>query len=140
MTREAFDLSERFHVPVVLRLVTRLAHSRAPDPTRATRYRRTRFVLDPDKNRWILLPSLLAPPVARPLDQQAEIRAFTESSPYNTLDLNPGNRELGVITTGIARNYYLENAGRSRLSARPTCTSAPIPPPWRRSAYAGRPT
>ena len=30
MTREAFDLSERFRVPVVVRLVTRLAHSRAP--------------------------------------------------------------------------------------------------------------
>ena len=29
MTREAFDLSERFHVPVMMRLVTRLAHSRA---------------------------------------------------------------------------------------------------------------
>ena len=29
MTLEAFDLSERFHVPVMVRLVTRLAHSRA---------------------------------------------------------------------------------------------------------------
>ncbi len=29
MTREAFDLSERFHVPVIIRLVTRLCHSRA---------------------------------------------------------------------------------------------------------------
>ena len=30
MARAAFDLSERFQVPVLLRLVTRLAHSRAP--------------------------------------------------------------------------------------------------------------
>ena len=29
MTREAFDLSERFHIPVMVRLVTRLCHSRA---------------------------------------------------------------------------------------------------------------
>src|SRR5512135_1400315 len=29
MAREAFDLSERFHIPVMLRLVTRLAHSRS---------------------------------------------------------------------------------------------------------------
>ena len=28
MTREAFDISERFHIPVMIRLVTRLAHSR----------------------------------------------------------------------------------------------------------------
>jgi indolepyruvate ferredoxin oxidoreductase alpha subunit len=29
MTMEAFDLSERFHVPVMIKLVTRLSHSRA---------------------------------------------------------------------------------------------------------------
>ena len=29
MTREAFDLSEKFHIPVLIRIVTRLAHSRA---------------------------------------------------------------------------------------------------------------
>ena len=38
MTREAFDVSERFHIPVLVRLVTRLAHSRAivhmPDKAR----------------------------------------------------------------------------------------------------------
>ena len=43
------------------------------------------------------------------LDQQEELRAFTESSSHNTLDLNPDVHELGVITTGIARNYYLEH-------------------------------
>ena len=34
MTREAFDVSERFHIPVMIRLVTRLAHSRGIVHTR----------------------------------------------------------------------------------------------------------
>jgi indolepyruvate ferredoxin oxidoreductase alpha subunit len=42
-TREAFELSERFQTPVLLRLVTRLAHSRAQValPSRARRTRPT---------------------------------------------------------------------------------------------------
>ena len=35
MTREAFDLSERFQVPVMIRITTRLAHSRAGVRARA---------------------------------------------------------------------------------------------------------
>ena len=45
MTREAFDLSERFRMPVLVRLVTRLAHSRARRP-RARAARR-----EPDRAR-----------------------------------------------------------------------------------------
>ena len=37
MTREAFDLSERFQVPVMIRITTRLAHSRAGVRTRLPR-------------------------------------------------------------------------------------------------------
>ena len=39
MTREAFDLSERFAVPVLLRLVTRVAHARGVIATRPRRKR-----------------------------------------------------------------------------------------------------
>jgi indolepyruvate ferredoxin oxidoreductase alpha subunit len=108
MARDAFDISERFQIPVMLRLVTRLAHSRAPIRTTDPRDENA-LNTNPDKNRWILLPSFSRKLWRRLLDQQAEMRAFSESSPYNTLELNPHDNELGVITTGIARNYYLED-------------------------------
>ena len=65
MTREAFDLSERFRVPVLVRLVTRLAHSRA-----VVRVRRRRPARSPCPRRrrrasWILLPGQRAAAVAR---------------------------------------------------------------------------
>jgi len=108
MTREAFEISERFKVPVMLRLVTRLAHSRAavtgadPIPENGLRDR-------PDKADWTLLPAFARRLWRELLRQQDAIRASTESSPYNRLRLNESNRALGVITTGLARNYYLEN-------------------------------
>ena len=48
-TREAFELSEQLQVPVLLRLVTRLAHSRAPVTLGAGRARRTRRTTSPTR-------------------------------------------------------------------------------------------
>jgi indolepyruvate ferredoxin oxidoreductase alpha subunit len=115
MTREAFDLSERFRVPVLLRLVTRLAHSRtmvevgearAESPIRRA----------PKKSTWILLPMNARRQWKELVDRQPEFLAYTESCGWNGLALR--DAELGVITTGIARNYYYEACGK--LSARPS--------------------
>jgi len=108
MTREAFDLSERFHVPVVLRLVTRLAHSRAPLRTRAAREENA-LRQERHKDRWILLPSYARRLWHDLLARQQEMRAYTETCAYNLLTPGESGGELGVITTGIARNYFLEN-------------------------------
>lgn len=108
MTREAFDLSERFRVPVLLRLVTRLAHSRTAIelgiPHGENGLRRA-----PARESWILLPANARRQWQALLDRQAAMRAWSEESAHNLLTLHPHRRDLGVITTGIARNYYREN-------------------------------
>ncbi|MBE3135290.1 MAG: indolepyruvate ferredoxin oxidoreductase, partial [Acidobacteria bacterium] len=108
MTREAFDLSERFHVPVLVRLVTRLAHSRAVVETGDARPERP-ISKSGLPHAWILLPSNARRQWRGLLERQKDFLAYTESCPHNTLTLNPESRALGVITTGIARNYYVEN-------------------------------
>ncbi len=113
MVREAFELSEQFHVPVMVRLVTRLAHSRAavrpqpPLPERALRKPR-------DTRGWTLLPAYARMQWRDLLDRQPDMLAYSEATPNNQLFLNPERHELGVITTGLARNYYLENLGELR--------------------------
>ncbi|HET9952328.1 MAG TPA: thiamine pyrophosphate-dependent enzyme [Candidatus Eisenbacteria bacterium] len=105
MTREAFELSERFRVPVLLRLVTRLAHSRtmvqvgearAENPIRRA----------PKKSTWILLPMNARRQWKELVDRQSEFLDYTETCGWNGLALR--DSELGVITTGIARNYFHE--------------------------------
>ncbi len=108
MTREAFELSEWYGTPVILRLVTRLAHSRAvvrlqdPEPERP---------LHKSTNRagWILLPSNARKQWQSLLCREHLLQERSENSLINRLDLNQENQTLGVITTGIARNYYFEN-------------------------------
>ena len=106
MTREAFALSERFSVPVMVRLVTRLAHSRAvveagtaeaPPPLEKARACRD----------WILLPANARRRWRDLLERQASFLAFAESTPHNLLRLR--DQRLGVITAGIGRNYFEEN-------------------------------
>jgi indolepyruvate ferredoxin oxidoreductase alpha subunit len=58
---------------------------------------------------WILLPNLARQHWARLLEAQSSLREYSEGSPYNTLEPGQGGGELGVITTGLGRNYYEEN-------------------------------
>lgn len=108
MTREAFDLSERFHVPVVLRLITRLAHSRAVVSIGAERSENP-IGKAPDAAGWILLPANARRQWRNLLLRQPEITAWSEASPWNVLQQNARRSDLAVITCGVARNYYAEN-------------------------------
>ena len=109
MTREAFDLSERYHVPVVVRIITRLAHSRAVVTVGPVRPENPGTKV-PDPASWILLPSNARRQWRNLLLRQPEMVAWSEASGWNTLRLNPGRKDLGIITCGVARNYYIENA------------------------------
>jgi indolepyruvate ferredoxin oxidoreductase alpha subunit len=106
MTREAYEVSERFRIPVLVRLVTRLAHARSivrlgePRPENP-------LVKPPQTTSWILLPVNARRQWRALLARQGDLRAYAEGSPYNRLIEGKGG--FGVITTGIARNYYLEN-------------------------------
>jgi len=108
-TREAFDLSERLQVPVLLRLVTRLAHSRASvtlTPARAQN--EARYVADP--SRFTLIPSNARRAYAALLAKQAAFAEYAEAHPANTLELR-GDGRPGILASGIAWNYLREALG-----------------------------
>lgn len=110
MTRAAFEFSERIGLPVMIRLVTRLAHSRAPvrlDMKNDRARSRTRLPL-PDPNDWALVPANARRRYRRLLALQNELVAESERSPYNTLALR-GPR--GILCAGIGYNYVREVLG-----------------------------
>jgi len=104
MTREAFEVSERFHIPVMVRLVTRLAHSRANVVTRPPVEVHTLDRVQ-DWRDWTLLPVNARRRFQRVLDLQGELRKYSEGSEFSFVELR-GPR--GIITTGLARNYLNE--------------------------------
>jgi indolepyruvate ferredoxin oxidoreductase alpha subunit len=108
MTREAFDLSERLQVPIVLRLVTRLCHGRAEVRT-GTRRPQNEFAHERDPASWILLPANARRRWRALLEQQGEFLAWSEASGFNRWSPSADDRGLGVVTAGRARNDYEEN-------------------------------
>ena len=108
MTREAFDLSEQFHLPVMIRLVTRLAHSRSV--VRLLAARTENPISKPtDPSEWTLLPANARRRWRSLIDRQAGLLSYSETCAHNALTLSETDRTLGVITTGLARNYFVEN-------------------------------
>lgn len=107
MTREAFELSERFDTPVIVRLVTRLAHSRARVRAAAVAVDKPR---PPRGNPadWTLLPVNARRRFQRLLDMQPQLTQYAATSRFNRLTLR-GPR--GVIMGGVAVNYFAEAAG-----------------------------
>ena len=105
MMWEAFDVSERLAVPVMVRIVTRIAHSRSGV---AVREARPQNPLHPSRDirKWTLLPVNARAQYKGLTEKQPELLRLAETSPYNTLDLR-GHR--GVIACGIAGNYLFEN-------------------------------
>jgi len=79
MTREALGLSERFQIPILVRLVTRLAHSRAVVRLGEPRAENpvTRAA---NPNAWILLPSNAASNGAL-LERQKTFLEWSGSTP-----------------------------------------------------------
>jgi len=108
MTRDAFDVSERFKIPVLVRLVTRLAHSRAVVRVREPRAENPVTKVQVPAS-WILLPANAREQWRQLLRRQPQFLEWSENGGYNHLRLNEERRDLGVITAGIARNYYVEN-------------------------------
>jgi len=108
MALEAFDLSERFRVPVIMRMVTRLAHSRAG--VRVSDAPKPENPLEKGVPAdWMLLPALARKNYAKMLDKQDGLQAWTADNPRNALTINPKRKDLAIITSGLGQNYYMEN-------------------------------
>ncbi|MDR1838198.1 MAG: indolepyruvate ferredoxin oxidoreductase [Treponema sp.] len=106
MVREAFDVSECFNVPVLLRLVTRLAHARAAVIPR-NKKAQNQVSKTQEKNNWMLLPAFARINYTKLLDKQKVLEEWAFQHPVNKLISSKSN--LAIITSGIGGNYYEEN-------------------------------
>ncbi len=102
----AFELSERYRIPVLIRLTTRLSHSRGTITTGEKRPQNP-FSLPDDPKRYVLLPALARQSYARLVERQADFVRESEESPFNQY-ADGLDRSLGIIACGIAHGYVLD--------------------------------
>lgn len=107
MVHFGFDMSEQLRTPVLLRITTRLAHSRAGIVRKPER-RQNEIRLPANHRQFILLPANARRQYKELLEKQADFERYAAESGFNTFT-DGSNKSMGIITTGIAYNYLLEN-------------------------------
>jgi indolepyruvate ferredoxin oxidoreductase alpha subunit len=109
MIFEAFELSEKYKTPVLFRITTRLAHSRASVSRKKLIPEKT-LKLPADLTQFILLPAIARRKYKLLLRSFEDIRYDKRLSRFNSFS-DGVRRELGIIACGIAYNYLMENIG-----------------------------
>ena len=103
--KSAFELSERFDTPVILRMCTRIAHSQSIVETGEAV---PAVLRDYEKNpqKYIMMPgnAIKRHPVVEARTEA--IRAFAEDCIYNKVEYN--STEVGIITSGTSYMYVKE--------------------------------
>jgi indolepyruvate ferredoxin oxidoreductase alpha subunit len=101
-----FDLSEKVKLPVMVRITTRLSHSRAGIRRKPPK---SQNLLKPAENekRFVLLPGNARVQYKNLLSLQPKLEALSARSEFNR-HLVGSDRSLGIIAFGIAFNYIME--------------------------------
>jgi len=107
-TKYAYEMSEKYDTPVLLRLCTRICHSqsvvelseRIEPPVRE-------YVKNPQK--YVMMPTYARP--KHPLVEQrmSDIKDYAETSSLNRVEM--GGTDIGIITSGTAYQYVKEVFG-----------------------------
>lgn len=107
MMHYAFDLSESLRTPILLRVTTRMAHSRAVVETMDTPREQNPLSAPENTNHFILLPAFARKNYAELVEAQAYFVQTSEESQYNQYTKG-SNPKRAIVTTGIAYNYLME--------------------------------
>lgn len=108
MARTGFDLSEKLGTPVMLRITTRLAHSRAGVIPVNEPKEENKLSVPQDRTQFILLPALARKRYNILLDNQKNMEAESENSSFNYYKEGKDS-SLGIVCCGIGWNYLKEN-------------------------------
>ncbi len=107
MVHYGYELSERLGTPVLYRVPTRLAHSRAGVVRKPVR-KQNELTEPADAKSFVLLPANAKNLYRSLIDKQPEFTKASETSGFNAYIDGP-DKSLGIVTTGIAYNYLMEN-------------------------------
>ncbi len=107
MTIDAFNLSEKMGTPVLIRVTTRLAHSRA-GVLRKEIMNQNDVHLPSNPKQFILLPSIARNQYNALLGKQVAFEDEAAKSGNNILTKGKDN-SVGIVACGIAYNYLMEN-------------------------------
>jgi indolepyruvate ferredoxin oxidoreductase, alpha subunit len=107
MVHYGYELSEKYCIPVLLRITTRLAHSRAGVQRKASKAQ-NEGSLPKNLRQFVLLPAIARKQYKDLLKKQSSFEMESETAGFNQY-YDGEDKSLGIIACGIAYNYVMEN-------------------------------
>lgn len=120
----AFELSEQFDTPVIVRLSTRVSHSQSSvelcerEEKELKEYKKT-------PQKYVMMPAFAKGRHVFVEERTAKLVEYAETSPLNRVEISD-KAEFGVITSGAAYQYAKETLGE-RASVLKLGTVNPLP-------------
>ncbi|MFQ9147609.1 MAG: indolepyruvate ferredoxin oxidoreductase subunit alpha [Eubacteriales bacterium] len=108
-TKLAYEFSEKFDTPFILRLNTRVSHSQSIVET-SDRVEVEVKPYEKDAAKHVMMPGNARPRHVVVEKRLNTLREFAENCPFNKVIENPGAK-VGIITSGPSFNYALEAFG-----------------------------
>ena len=106
---EAFELSEKFDAPVIVRTSTRIAHSQSiVDCEDRKELPLKEYTKNPQK--YVMMPAYAKPRHVFVEERTQKLIEFAETSSLNRTEINAGTK-TGIITSGAAYQYAKEALG-----------------------------
>lgn len=107
MARHGFELSEKLGIPVLVRLVTRLSHSRAVVEADNEPIAQNTISYPKNPRQWVLMPANSRERYRQLLKDFDTAAEMSETSPFNSYT-DGSDKRLGIVVTGLAYNYLME--------------------------------
>lgn len=106
--RSAFELSERFDTPVLIRMCTRVAHAQSlVEFGEREEIAKKPYVKNPEK--YIMMPAYSKKKHPYVEERTKAIAEYAEKCPYNRVEM--GDTAIGIITSGTCYQYVKEVFG-----------------------------
>lgn len=107
-TKLGFEISEKFNVPVILRLTTRVSHQRAPvevgnKPVKQNK--KGKFIKNP--HQFSTMPPRTMEMKKELLDKLEKVKQFLQKSKYNKLT-GDNKSKIGIIVSAVSYLYVME--------------------------------
>ncbi|HHV95495.1 MAG TPA: indolepyruvate ferredoxin oxidoreductase subunit alpha [Clostridiaceae bacterium] len=108
--KEAYKISETFDTPVIIRLTTRIAHSRSlVEVSEKENYALKDY--KKDFNKYVMMPAMARKRHVIVEKRIDDLKDFADKTNLNRIEW--GSKEIGIITSGIAYQYSKEALGEN---------------------------
>ena len=113
LMKYAYELSEEFEIPVILRTTTRVSHMRGVVELGSLKEVKKKGHFDKDPERFVPVPVTARIMHKNLVEKMDKIEVLSNNSSLNTIHDNGGR--IGVVTSGSAFNYVMDVVNENNL-------------------------